>query len=285
MRTTTKAKINTHFEGTETSIFWPSDLSNLVRDYRQEWAEFDLSVQQVLKFLLKDGLLRKAKFSSERYPPIVRYVRGDPSPHELAVALRRDSFLCHKTALNLHGLGPLATTIYVNKEQGAKAATTGITQQGINRAFKSRQRHSNYVFQYGGSQYVLISGKNTGRAGVVRVTASDGATIDATDLERTLIDIAVRPAYAGGMNRVLSAYKEAQSKVDIDHLIEMLHKLNYAYPYHQAIGFLLERSGLAVKECERFKRLGLQFDFYLDYDIKDPVYDRNWRLYFPSFLR
>lgn len=284
MRSSTQREIRTYFHQIATGIFWPSDLSNFAGEHRREWGEFDLTVQQMVKFLLKEGLLLKAEFRSPRYKPIVRYLRGKPAPYELAVSLRRGSFLCHKTALTLHGLEPPATTIYVNKEQGSKPAPEGITQEGINRAFKSRQRQSNYIFRYGGSRFVLISGKDTDKAGVVHSKGPHGEAIDTTDLERTLVDIVVRPAYAGGLKRVFSVYKEVVSRIDVDHMIDLLQKLDYTYPYHQSIGFLLERAGRPERDCKRFKDFGLEFDFYLDYGLKRPEYDRNWRLCFPSFL-
>jgi transcriptional regulator with AbiEi antitoxin domain of type IV toxin-antitoxin system len=186
--------------------------------------------------------------------------------------------------LVLHGLEAPATTIYVNKEQGPKPTPEGITQEGIDRAFKSAQRRSNYIFRYGGSRFVLISGKDTGKAGVVRSKGPQGEAINATDLERTLIDIVVRPAYAGGLKQVFSVYKEVASRIDVDHMVELLQKLDYAYPYHQSIGFLLQRAGRPERDCERVKDFGLEFDFYLDYGLKRPAYDRNWRLYYPSLL-
>ena len=281
MRSSTRSQIHTYFQQIAPGILWPSDLSNLISEHRHEWGEANLSVQQMMEFLLKDGLLLKAEFKSPRYTPITRYLRGKPSPYDLAVSLRRDSFLCHRTALTLYGLEPPATTIYVNKEQGP-AAPEGITQEGINRAFKNAQRQSNYIFRYGGSRFVLISGKDTDKAGVVCSKGPQGEAIDTTDLERTLIDIVVRPAYAGGIKRVFSAYKRAVSRIDIHHMIGLVRELDYAYPYHQSIGFLLERAGRPKRDCEKLKEFGLEFDFFLDYRLKRPAYDRNWRLYYPS---
>jgi hypothetical protein len=60
MRSSAQREIRTHFQQIATGIFWTSDLSNFVGEHRQEWGEFDLSVQQVVKFLLKEGLLLKA---------------------------------------------------------------------------------------------------------------------------------------------------------------------------------------------------------------------------------
>jgi len=282
MRSIAQKEIRAHFQKTPTGIFWTSDLSNLVGEHRKEWGEPDLSVQQMVKFLLKEGLLHRAEFKSPRYAPIVRYLRGKLSPYEMALSLRRDSFLCHKTALTAHGIEPPTTTIYVNKEQGPKPTPEGITQEGISRAFKNPQRQSKYIFRHGPSQFVLISGKNSGNAGVVLIKAPEGATVKTTDLERTLIDIVVRPAYAGGLERVFSVYKEVASRINVDHMIELLRMLDYAYPYHQSIGFLLERAGRPETDCNRFKEIDMEFDFYLDYGLKRPTYDRNWRLYYPA---
>jgi len=280
----TRKRVRTYFDGVRPGIYWPRDLSDLVDDYRRRRGEFDLGLQQVMNFLLKEGILHKAEFRSRRYRSIIRYLKGNPSPYELAVSLRRDSFLCHKTALVLHGLEPPTTTIHVNKEQARKPAPERMTQEDINRAFKNRQRRSNYILRYERSQFVLISGKNTGKAGVIPLRAPDGAQVDSTGLERTLIDIVVRPAYAGGINRVFTAYKRAASKIDVHHMIALLRELGYAYPYHQSIGFLLERAGRPRRDCEKFKDFGLEFDFFLDYCLKRPAYDRNWRLYYPREL-
>ena len=67
----------------------------------------------------------------------------------------------------------------------------------------------------------------------------------------------------------------------------MLKNLSYAYPYHQAIGFYLERSG-AYKESsiKIFRNINKEYDLYLTYQMedKDMVYSKEWRLYYPKGL-
>ena len=155
------------------------------------------------------------------------------------MSLRRESFLCHGAALALHGLvQPSEPTLYVNQEQAPKGEPEGIVQQAINRAFKSQQRRSNYIFDYQGARYVLLNGKDTGQAGVLQMKAPSGEVVSCTDLERTLIDVVVRPAYAGGIQQVFAAYKKAVHKVDVQYMIKLLEEMDHAYPYHQSIGFL-----------------------------------------------
>jgi len=126
----------------------------------------------------------------------------------------------------------------------------------------------------------------TGELGVVEVDGPDGSTMRATDVERTLIDIAVRPEYAGGPFEVLRAYKAAKDQISINRLAATLKKLNYIYPYHQVVGFYLDRCGTYDKSqialfSDRFQR---KYDFYLMHQMKDFEYSRKWKLYFPKGL-
>ena len=242
-----------------------------------------MTALSLLRFLIESGLLTESVFASTKYRPIVRYTRGNNSPYVLGLSLRKESFLCHQSALELHGFSSSRTTVYVNQEQSPKPASKGMNQASIDLAFKTPQRRSNYIFDNAGHRYVLVAGKNTGQAGVIEVSTSSNESVAATDLERTLMDLVVRPAYAGGLESIFRIYKEAASKVNIAHMIELLKILDYAYPYHQSIGFLLERAGTEA-DCEEFTKAGMNFDFYLDYGFKHSAYDSKWKLYYPPSL-
>lgn len=126
---------------------------------------------------------------------------------------------------------------------------------------------------------ILLSGKNTGRLGV----ESDMKTnLDVTDIERTLIDIAVRPGYSGGVFQVSRAYQTAVNEVDIAKLLRFLGLMDYKYPYHQCVGFYLWRAGVPESELQPFRSPGMDFDFYLDYSIAHPIYNELWRVYHPQ---
>jgi len=66
----------------------------------------------------------------------------------------------------------------------------------------------------------------------------NGEPLDVTDLERTLIDIVVRPAYAGGVHQVLTAFVRSRPKVSLERIAKLLRRLDYIYPYQQAISIL-----------------------------------------------
>jgi hypothetical protein len=98
---------------------------------------------------------------------------------------------------------------------------------------------------------------------------AEGATLRVTGIDRTLIDIAVRPAYAGGVFQVLDAYRGAKHRASVGNILAALKALDYMYPYHQAIAFYMQHAGWPASRYDRLKKLGLEHDFYLAHDIRE----------------
>jgi predicted transcriptional regulator of viral defense system len=109
-------------------------------------------------------------------------------------------------------------------------------------------------------------------------------SITVTDVERTLIDVVVRPAYAGGVESVADAYSKLAKKIRTEHMLSLLKKIGHAYPYHQSIGFLLEKAGVGENECRKFENLGIEYDFYLGYQMNRSSFNQRWRLFYPTSL-
>jgi hypothetical protein len=111
-----------------------------------------------------------------------------------------------------------------------------------------------------------------------------GTKLRVTSLERTLIDATVRPGYAGGVAGVLEAYRRARGQVRVQNLIDTLQELDYIYPYHQAIGFYMEWAGFTAKQFAPLKAIEMNWDFYLAHGLKNPVFNRDWRIHHPKTL-
>ncbi len=280
-----KSEITAFFDKADKRIFSRKELSAILSHNRIDWrlARSTTSIE-FIAFLLQKTKLKEAKLESKTYVLPTRYAWGDVSPYLLALSLRKAGYLSHATAIYLHSLtDQIPKTVYVNYEQSPKPRSGGtLSQESMARAFANQQRRTNYIFRYQDWQIAILSGKQTGRLGVVTTQTSQGENVDITNLERTLIDIAVRPDYAGGVYQVLQAFRSAKQQMSVNALLAILKGLDYIYPYHQAIGFYMQRAGYEESRWARLKHLDFKYDFYLAHDMRDKVYDTEWRLFYPK---
>ncbi len=281
-----KAEIEAYLDQTKKTVYTARDLQAAVRELRPSWRLSTVPVSAIVDLLIRESRLSIVKLTSEQYEAEQRHAWGTPSPFELALSLRGNTYLCHGTAVYLHGLlQDIPATFFVNKEQGPKEQFGKLSQEALDRAFASKPRQSNLAFSdETGRRYVVIAGKFTNRLEVGEISGPGGEQLSATKLERTLLDITVRPIYAGGVHNVLEAYRSARERVSVNLLLATLKKLGHLYPYHQAVGFYLERAGYSPRDLALARRPGLAFDFHLTHGIKDRNYSKEWRLYYPRGL-
>ena len=214
-----KDSILSTFANTPKRVYSKGQLADVLLHNRRIWhlAEHTTSAD-FISFLIGRGNLQAREFRSEAYrKTITRYSWGEASALDLAQSISARGYLCHATAAMLHGLTRLSTkTIYLNIEQSAKQSSGGLlTQEGIARAFSGKQRQSSLIYTYNGVSVIMISGKNTDRLGVEELAGPKSESLQVANLERTLIDIIVRPAYAGGISQVLKAYRAAKDRMSV----------------------------------------------------------------------
>lgn len=273
------------FDKASQKVYSHPELGRILDQHRGFWRlAGSTTVNPFIGFLFKQGKLKEHRFVAEAYgKESVRYSWGDASVYELAQSLRPRSYLTHATAVALHGLNDLVPrTIFINAEQSPKYSNPGsLTQKGIDHAFSRKQRQSNMIYKYADWSITVVNGKHTGGLGVEQLAGPSGENLRSTDIERTLIDIVVRPDYAGGIFQVLDAYRSAMGRLSTNRLVATLKKLDYVYPYHQAIGFLMQTAGYERKRYEMLRQLGLNYDFYLAHAMQRPEFSTEWRIYYP----
>jgi hypothetical protein len=94
----------------------------------------------------------------------------------------------------------------------------------------------------------------------------------------------VRPIYTGGVFEVAKAFELAKEQVSVNGLCAMLRKLNFIYPYHQAIGYYMERAGYRSKQLDLVRSFPMEHDFHLTHGMTDSEYVKQWRLHVPRGL-
>lgn len=240
----------------------------------------------------KTGVLHTVNLFPEGHKPhsndraaFIRYTRDSAAQFAIALSLRSGSYLSHSTAGFVHNLAPTSNTIYVNKEQGPKrSATAGLSQVGIDRAFANSPRRTTYVFTDGTHTYVLLNGKHTGNAGVEFMEDRQGP-LRVTTLARTVVDLVVRPQYAGGSQGVLNVIRKAIGRVSVEKLAATLNTLDHIYPYHQALGFYLDKAGYPESQVAQLLGFDMSYDFYLEHRSPVTAFDAKWRIHYPAQLR
>lgn len=271
------------------AIFTRSQMEQLIGVNRDDWNlnKRGISTGKIIEYMWEKGQLKEYKFEFPSRKE-TRYTLGEISDFELAQSLKPNSYLVHRAAMYLNNLiAEPPETIYINVEQPKHHIRNkaDLTQVGINRAFKNNSRISNEIAECSGVKVCVVHGQRTDRLGVVEIKGPNNEKLQITNVERTLIDIAVRPIYAGGTKEVLKAYRQAKSSVSIEKLVETLRRMDYVYPYHQAIGFYLEESGdYHESEVQLLKEIPINFDFYLDYKMKETEYSETWKVYYPKDL-
>ena len=276
-----ESSIKSFFKQSVQNVFSREQLNGIFEERRAAW-NLPIATNSVrfIEQLQKRGILTKIEILFDGYlNNKERYITDSANVFEVAVSLVNKSYLSHYTAVFLNGLtNQVPKTIYVTFEQSKKAAgDSQLKQEAIDAAFSKPQRRALTEAVYGDFSFLILNGMNTGRTGIHTIE-----NVPVTNLERTLIDITVRPSYAGGVYSVLEAYQNALSRISLNKLVATLDNLSFIYPYHQAVGFYLERAGYSGKKLEDLRSRKKEFRFYLTYEINEKDFSEDWQLYYPK---
>lgn len=269
------------FDAAPEKVYDARGISRILGEHRALWRlAGSMTVSAFIGEMLSKTSLRKVRIGS-----YTRYVYRPASLYEIVATLKPRSYFSHFSAAYLHQLTlQLPKTLYLTSElsKATGAAEGPVGQEEIDRAFSKPQRVTKNCIGHEGFSVCLLNGKHTGRAGTELLEHPEEGLVPVTGLERTLVDLAVRPVYSGGVGEVLDAYAAARERVSVNKLNALLGKLDFAYPYHQAIGFYMERAGYRDAQLALLEKRGMHHDFYLTYAMKETAYSKRWRLYYPE---
>lgn len=272
------------FEKSGKRIFRAADIGGILLANSRRWKlPESTTTNKFIAFLKKTSNLREERIEFS-YRPVTRYTWGEVDVWPIVQSINVEGYFSHYSAVQFHGLTEqLPKSVYFNQEQSLAGGGGQLTQQGLDVAFRGKCRVTNNVAPFRDRTIHLLNGRNTGRLGVIPSKTSAGDEIQVTGIERTLIDIVVRPIYSGGIFEVAKAFALAHGRFSVNKLVAMLKQSNFTYPYHQSIGYLMERSG-AYKpaQLDLLRELPMDYDFYIDYGLKNRDYDPRWKLFIPK---
>lgn len=284
-----KTDIVRHFDALPHRTLKLKEIRSILSKQRGFWRlAHNTTTEQFITFLQKHSKLTIAEFDFPQRAETC-YVWGEVPLLSIVLSLRKNLHLSHYTAMRTHGLTEqVPHAIYVTDERTTRppAAPRALDQAQIDAAFERPVRASKNRATHGDTTIYLLNGAHTDHLGVVNqaTTAESGETINVrvTGLERTLIDITIKPMYAGGVFEVAKAFALAKERASVNKMLAMLRKLDFLYPYHQAIGYYLERAGYSSSQLDQVRRLPFVHDHYLTHDMGPTRYEPDWRLWVPQ---
>lgn len=289
-----KPKIIDYLKSLNKNVFSLADLQGILLEKREEWTIPKKTTADEFINVLKKNIIQEVVIKTPQRT-ITKYIFGDASPYDIAISLRKGSYLSHYSAVFTHQLTDnVPKAIYTNLEQSPKfssGADEDLEQKNIDLAFSRSMRLTNQIatFQLEGKEYkvYLLNGKHQNRIGVESIQSFNLSTpSEVTNIERTLIDIVVRPVYSGGVEEVLQAFKAAKGQCSVNRIVAYLKKMDFKYPYHQSIGFYLEKAGYDEKVLKLLNKFEIKHKFYLTYKMADSekAFSERWQIYYPKGL-
>lgn len=264
------------------------DISNIFENNREHWkiAGYRNS-NHFIKFLEESNILKMIKLKHQTTGAIKKIlIEPNANYFNIGLTIKKDGYLSNYTAMQIHNLTlQIPKSIYVShtkveNRNPLKNNNINLSQDSIDKAFAKPQRITSEVYKSEIDNYRLLfiqKGYTENNIGIIN---NNG--IRYTDLERTLIDIAIRPAYSGGVFEVLEAFINARKDVDINKLNGYLSELDYIYPFHQLIGFYMEKADYDSEKISILFNQVSEYKFYLTYNMSNKEYDARWKMYYPK---
>lgn len=264
------------------------DIKNIFSLNRNDWKIAGYrTADQFMSFLENKNIIKILKLKHQSTGSIKKILtEPDATTQNIALTIKKDGYLSNYSSMQIHQLTlqiPKSLYISFNKSlelKDIKKSENEISQENIDIAFSKPQRITSEVYrsELDNTRFYFIQKAHKEKN--IGIISNDNYSY--TDLERTLIDIAVRPVYSGGVFEVLNAFEIAKENVDVNKLNTYLLELDYKYPYHQVIGFYMTKAGYADEKVSLFSNYLSKYDFYLTYNMSNKEYDSEWKIYYPK---
>lgn len=273
-------------QNTKYSIMNQIEFDRLIGNIRGIYGFRSMKKEDVFEYLVNSFLItREYTTENDGFQHSLYFVDGkDFDIFDIALTRSRTSYFSHYSALFINNLTlQIPKQIYLSAERtntSYRNVDKSLSQQAIDEAFRRSPRITNNKRFYKDYTINFLQGQGHDKLGIINFR--DGYMV--SDIEKTLIDSSVRPFYSGGVTQVLDAYERAKGLLDVKKMYDYYKKMKFIYPYHQVLGFYLEKAGYSEEEQEFFMKENMKFSFYLTYTISRKSFSEKWNLYYPTGL-
>lgn len=278
-----KQEISSIIDRVPNQVLSRIEYEEVISEIKEIWGLRSISRNDLKKFLLKEKFFIQdyIKISADHSSEIYYQPSSKIDFFDVAAVRSRGSYFSYYSAIYINNLTlQIPKQIYLTLERKSLDQNNNILkQENIDRVFSKPPRVTSDKRNYKNFDINFINGQCQNLIGITKFRDRYAVS----DIERTLIDISVRPFYSGGITQVLEAFINAKDKLDTKKLIDYYSQLNYTYPYHQVIGFYLEKAGYSKEIYNEFLNFDdLDFNFYLTYNILHKEFSKKWHLYYPK---
>tara|TARA_R110000764_G_scaffold234856_1_gene328999 strand:+ start:2162 stop:3049 length:888 start_codon:yes stop_codon:yes gene_type:complete len=280
------SEITSFFKRSTSKAYTTNDIQEIFNTNRDIWRIAGYRNYKNFITYLSDNKILILDVQNHEYRTSKKQIlrKHNCTPFDVGLTVKKEGYLSNYSAMQIHQLTlQIPKTIYISEDKTSSNDHVGnviLEQSSVDKAFSKPQRIAteSYKSEYDGFKYVYLKRKHKfTNIGVARIN-----NLAVTDLERTLIDIAVRPAYSGGAFQILEAYKNSRGKVNPDKISTYLDELDYIYPYHQLVGFYLDLAGFDDKDLKQFSNKKSNINFYQTYNLSNKKLNTKWGIYYPS---
>ncbi len=299
MKRLTKDKYNNHINAISAALNKPHNhhfAQMFVANYLKD-KDLSMNAESTIRKAFKnDAVLKKIPLKWPHKAPFRIIVTTSNNVEnidlvDLAFAFFDTSYLSFATALFFHGLTEqVVKSFYVSKERPTPRKNNKkvmLNNDTLRTEFLKPARKTQNICQYMGYTYYLVERGYAGYAGVVSkeiVFNKKKLVKQISGLERTLIDCAINPHYAGGLSELIKAFYLAKGNIKYQKLFDIYHSMSLIYPYWQRIGVILENV-VSKQGAQTWKDYfgKPKNDFYIDKEYRSSwEFDNSWQIHYPK---
>ncbi len=239
---------------------------------------------KIINEICDQKLLLKKSFSDQHGKEKEIYFIPSSNEFTSFFSLVKNGYFSHLSALMLHNLIEETdqSNIYLNFERSARKEKSELNQNNIDAAFLKEVKKSTKYYKAANKTVFILNGQYYNQLGVIEESLNN-QHYRYTNIERTLIDVAIRPIYAGGIFNVLRAFKNVKSVVNLPLLRSYINEMDHLYPYEQVIGYYLDKAGYEMTDQNLFYTINrYNYSFYLAHGMKNNKLNAKWNLYVPQ---